>query len=187
MESNYIRMKQKGFSLIELLVVVAIIGILAAVGVVAYNGYTKAAKINATKANFASVTKYIESEIMKCLAGGQLESYEKYKQNPSKYKALRDFYCGSSSDDFEHLSAMVIHYIEDFGHELGFSNPWDPNDLIKSGIRRSTDCPLVVGRITCNFAGANFPNNPGVGRVKCCCKWGEGSDDTTKKEIYDPF
>ena len=62
-------MKQKGFSLIELLVVVAIIGILAAVGVVAYNGYTKVAKISATKANFATITEYIESELVKCLMG----------------------------------------------------------------------------------------------------------------------
>ena len=53
--------KQKGFTLIELLVVVAIIGILAAVGVVAYNGYTSAAKKNASKANFSTVIKYIEN------------------------------------------------------------------------------------------------------------------------------
>ena len=56
----------KGFTLIELLVVVAIIGTLAAVGVVAYNGYTAAAKKNSSKAIHANAVKYIASELAKC-------------------------------------------------------------------------------------------------------------------------
>ena len=62
-------MKHNGITLIELLVVVAIIGILAAVGVVAYNGYTDSARVNATKTIYKQVHKYILFELKKCLIG----------------------------------------------------------------------------------------------------------------------
>ena len=64
-------MKNKGFTIIELLVVVAIIGILAAVGVVAYNGYTTSAKANASKVIHSQVVKYVSAEIQKCSLGEQ--------------------------------------------------------------------------------------------------------------------
>lgn len=57
---------KKGFTLIELLVVVAIIGILSSVGVVAYNGYTAAAKEKACKSNFRTIVKAVYENIMWC-------------------------------------------------------------------------------------------------------------------------
>ena len=62
-------MSRDGFTLIELLVVVSIIGILSAVGVVAYNGYTLSAKKNTVKQMHIQTIKFIKAEIFKCDMG----------------------------------------------------------------------------------------------------------------------
>ena len=60
---------KKSFTLIELLIVVAIIGILAGVGIPMYNGYMEKAKINASQANLDNLSTYLQVEVYKCNLG----------------------------------------------------------------------------------------------------------------------
>ena len=99
-------MKNKGFTLIELLVVVAIIGILAAVGVVAYSGYTKAAKVKATKANHKILLRSIAAKFQQCSISDAIE----YNINGVKQTVN----CSTSA--YTHLINTA--------NEIGAKNPW---------------------------------------------------------------
>ena len=117
---------------------VAIIGILAAVGIVAYSGYTNSAKINATKANHKMIVKYITIETLKCGLLGETMAMDN-ELNCADVTCFDN--CNWS------VGAKVVIATEKALIKAGLKNPYFSNEAgvrINAGITMDTDAGYVL-------------------------------------------
>jgi len=147
---------KKGFTLVELLVVVAILGILAAIGIVSFGGFLGSAKENATRANHANAVSFINASLMKCALGEELKL--KRSRNATEFDWTEDLCPMINSKDFAGKSFRghkISHFIMNhFGAER-WRNPYDINNPYAYAVTVCYPNTLVEGTIgeTCIFDG----------------------------------
>ena len=140
---------QKGFSLVELLVVVAIIGVLAGVGIVGYQSYTDSAKSRVGVANFNSVKRFVETELTLLNNNIQTVSGALSAGNSCTTLVPYTVYSKNLSDFAEGLTC----YFATDGYGNAFKNPFDAaggNQVVFNG----TPADAKKGQINLRFFAA---------------------------------
>jgi len=182
-------------------VAVAIIGILAAVGVVAYNGYTGAAKVNVVKQNHQKISKFITAELMRCLASGEIATYWNTKaaaQGHGRSAAGHDIVsCDQTSSTPVAENFGIILRVLNYS-EINAANAFDPSsfnaaDKRNTGyFRMENSIPTVaeIGRTHCNIVNTyatKKQQNRTSQKVHCYSRWGTGANDYETTIISNPF
>jgi type IV pilus assembly protein PilA len=143
-----IAQKRSAFTLIELLIVVAILGILAAVGIPMYQGYQDTAKYNATRSNFSNASSFISAELTKCGISNTMSLKQAENSGSSKLSP-----CQSTSADL--ALSLIAHF--DFD---GWKNPYTNDDLVQSTVQRDKGYIFLDGSTGSEISITSIAKNP---------------------------
>ena len=154
----------KGFTLIELLVVMAIISILSGAGVVAYNGYTSAAKESATKSNHKKIVNNMESEFAKCKLDKSASIFNSHKCNTSN----------SPSTD------VISNFVN---NSLKLKNPYNDSAAIQSNVCNKGSVTLTnsqTGSYDVSYASTKKKTKD---KSTVSSKWSENYSKTSTQSV----